>query len=200
MRNASFVTLLFLVLTAGLIALQKVNTSHATIASTGQQQIEMVGGHEAAAGRVILKYRDPNNRSARQSITQTLDVDSDRELGGTGARLMHSRSRTAAALVAELSQRDDIWYAEPDCSGSGGATPNDSFFASQQWGLRNTGQVIGGQSGTADVDISATLAWDVSTGDPNQVMAILDSGIDYNHPDLAPNVWTSAAGFSVTLG
>jgi hypothetical protein len=116
-----------------------------------------------------------------------------------GARLVHSRSRTAAAMIAELSQRDDVLYAEPDYLAYGGATPNDSFYASQQWSLHNTGQTIGGQPGTAGDDVSAQQAWDISTEAPNQVVAILDSGIDYTHPDLSPNVWSAPSAFSVTI-
>jgi len=102
--------------------------------------------------------------------------------------------------VAELSQRNDVLYAEPDYLAYGGATPNDSFYASQQWGLHNTGQTVGGQAGTAGADVSAPQAWDISTGDPTQVVAVLDSGIDYNHADLAVNAWSAATPFSVTIG
>lgn len=159
----------------------------------------MFAGQTVAAGRVIVKYRHSKDSAAQLSLAQALDADSDVAVGGTGAHLIHSRTRTTADLVAELSNRPDVLYAEPDYLAYGGAVPNDSFYAAQQWGLRNTGQTIGGQSGTAGADISAYQAWDVTTGAPNQVIAILDSGIDYNHPDLMPNVWNSSSGFSVTL-
>jgi subtilisin family serine protease len=161
--------------------------------------LESVGGHPAAANRVIVKFRDGKGRIAPATLTQNLDIDADTDLGATGARLMHSRSRTTAALIAELSQRDDVVYAEPDYLAYGGATPDDSFYANQQWGLHNTGQLISGQTGTPGADVSAEQAWEISHDSPDQVVAILDSGIDYNHPDLSPNVWTAAAPFSVTI-
>ncbi len=164
-----------------------------------QQGVELIGGYPAAANRVIVKFRDAKGGIATAAIAQSLDIDADNELGVIGARLLHSRSRTTAALLAELSQRDDVLYAEPDYLAYGGATPNDSFYAGQQWGLHNTGQTISGQPGTPGADVSAQQAWDISHESPDEVVAILDSGIDYNHPDLSPNVWTAATPFSVTI-
>ena len=200
MRKPLLLTLLTLLLVTGFLVWHRPETSHATITQPEQSKIEIVFGQEAAAGRVIVKYRDLKDPSARQSVAQSLDVDSDTEVGGAGARLLHSRSRTTTELIAELSRREDVLYVEPDYLAYGGATPNDSFFATQQWGLRNTGQTISGQAGTTGADVSAPAAWDISTGDPNHVIAIFDSGIDYNHPDLAANVWSAPNGFSVNLG
>ncbi len=62
--------------------------------------------------------------------------------------------------------------------------PGDPMF-SQLWGLNNTGQVVnGGTAGTPGSDIHATSAWDLSTGSAANVVAIVDTGIDPNHPDL----------------
>ncbi|KFE63224.1 S8 family peptidase [Hyalangium minutum] len=65
-------------------------------------------------------------------------------------------------------------------------TPDDSVFG-QQWGLNNTGQA----GGVADIDINAPEAWDLTTGSASNVIAVIDSGVDYNHPDLAANLWTN---------
>jgi len=63
-------------------------------------------------------------------------------------------------------------------------SPNDPFFI-QQWALQNMGQT----GGKIDSDIDAVEAWDIEKGNSDIVIAIIDSGIDYNHPDLADNVW-----------
>lgn len=72
--------------------------------------------------------------------------------------------------------------------------PNDPSF-NQQWALSNTGQ-NGGRAGS---DISALSAWDVTTGSQAAVVAVLDSGVDYRHPDLAQNMWTRPAGIPASV-
>ena len=66
--------------------------------------------------------------------------------------------------------------------------PADPQF-DDQWALANSGQ-RGGKKGA---DISATLAWATTTGDDVVVVAVLDSGVDYRHEDLAPNMWKRPA-------
>ncbi len=73
------------------------------------------------------------------------------------------------------------------------ATPNDPKFG-QLWGLRNTGNnEPSGGAGVAGADIDALKAWDITTGDRSVKIAVIDTGIDYNHPDLADNMWTNTA-------
>ncbi len=69
-------------------------------------------------------------------------------------------------------------------------TPNDVFFANYQWSLKNTGQT----GGTAGADIKATEAWQQAnnTGTTNAILAVLDTGVDYTHPDLQANMWVNA--------
>ncbi|MFN0053885.1 MAG: S8 family serine peptidase, partial [Planctomycetales bacterium] len=63
---------------------------------------------------------------------------------------------------------------------------NDPQFPSQ-FNLENTGQF----SGTLDADIDMASAWNLTTGSSSVVVATIDTGIDYNHADLAANVWTN---------
>ncbi len=199
MRKAAFIAILISAIANVFFAVRQAQISHAQVPQTAGFKTEMIAGQEAAAGRVLVKFRSSKLQAARQSVEQSYDVDSDVEVGGAGARLIHSRSWSTAALMAELTTRTDVEYVEPDYVAYGGAVPNDSFYASQQWGLRNTGQTISGQPGTAGADISAQAAWDITHDSLSQVVAILDSGIDYNHPDLSPNVWSASAPFSVTI-
>jgi hypothetical protein len=64
-----------------------------------------------------------------------------------------------------------------------GVFPNDEYFPNQ-WHLYNTGQ----SGGTPGADIRAPEAWEITTGDPNIVIAVLDTGVDLNHPDLIENL------------
>jgi len=77
-------------------------------------------------------------------------------------------------------------YAEPDFVVHATFTPNDPSFSSL-WGLNNTGQT----GGTGDADIDGPEAWEVTRGSSSVVVGIIDSGIDYTHPDLVANMWTN---------
>jgi subtilisin family serine protease len=87
----------------------------------------------------------------------------------------------------ELARNPNVAYAEPDYLRTTGATfPNDPSF-SQLWGLHNTGQT----GGTADADIDAPEAWDLSRGSSTVIVGVIDSGVEYTHSDLAANMWTN---------
>lgn len=77
----------------------------------------------------------------------------------------------------------------PIDDGRPSVTPNDSFF-SNLWGMRNIGQADpSGQKGVANADNSAAKAWVKQTSAANVIVAIIDTGVDYTHPDLADNMW-----------
>jgi subtilisin family serine protease len=65
--------------------------------------------------------------------------------------------------------------------------PNDTYF-SQLYGLYNYGQT----GGTPGADIKAAAAWTITTGSPSVVVALIDTGVDYSHPDLAANMWVNS--------
>ena len=99
---------------------------------------------------------------------------------------------TVAQALALYGQDPNVEEASPNVIVHAFLTPNDSSFASAQWNFHNTGQTINGTAGTVGADIAATQAWDVETGTSHDVIvAVLDSGIDYTHPDLAGNMWTN---------
>ncbi len=67
-------------------------------------------------------------------------------------------------------------------------SPNDQFYG-LQYGFKNTGQDIRGVIGTPGADISAEPAWEFITGNPDVIVAVIDGGIQFNHPDLSANIW-----------
>lgn len=97
-------------------------------------------------------------------------------------------SLSVEEAVEQMSNDPRVEYAEPDYLLSTSAMPNDSLF-SQQWSLMNNGAFGVGKPGA---DISATKAWDLTTGSNSMVVAVLDTGCDLSHPDLAPNAWVNS--------
>jgi subtilisin family serine protease len=76
-------------------------------------------------------------------------------------------------------------------------TPNDTYLSPNQWHYYNYGQTIGTSAGVAGCDSRALAAWDIEKGNPNFVTAIIDQGIDFDHPDIAANMW-SGRGWNFT--
>lgn len=89
-------------------------------------------------------------------------------------------------ILDSLNSNPYVEYAEPNYVLRADVIPNDPSFG-DQWALNNTGQ----NGGTSDADIDAPEAWDINTGDTSIVVGVIDSGIDYDHPDLADNIWTN---------
>ena len=80
--------------------------------------------------------------------------------------------------------KPEIEFAEPNLFGEhpGNYVPNDPFY-NRQYSIRNTG-ANPGVGGTAGADMRVESAWDITTGCADIVIAILDDGVDLNHPDL----------------
>ena len=90
--------------------------------------------------------------------------------------------------IMQYMSDPNVEYAEPNyIIRVSDRIPNDAYFG-KQWALLNTGQFA---NGTPGADISVPKAWDISTGNKDIIIAVIDSGIDYNHPDLVGNIWTN---------
>jgi subtilisin family serine protease len=147
-------------------------------------------GHQLAAGEVLVKFSDLASAAAISEAKQDSDIESDQAVGGQGTRLFRSRSKTAEALVRQLSGRLDVLYAEPNYIIHVDETPYDARY-SELYGLHNINN--------PGADISAPLVWDVSKGSTNTVIGAVDTGVDYNHPDLAANIWSAPTSLAFTL-
>src|SRR5262245_27632435 len=90
------------------------------------------------------------------------------------------------AALAAFRAHPGVVYAEPDYMLQIQRTPNDPQFGTL-WGLHNVGQ----DGGTSDADIDAPESWDVTTGSSATVVAVIDTGVDWTHPDLQANIWTN---------
>lgn len=137
-----------------------------------------------AEGELIVAYRRGARPEAPARISQAVG---SRKL--RGLQLLNAEH---VALPSGMSVRDavvrymqdpDVEYAEPNYVRSIRSTvPDDPLFPSQ-WALRNTA--------VAGADLMMIRAWDITRGTGGVVVAVLDTGIDYFHPDLAGNIWTN---------
>jgi subtilisin family serine protease len=133
--------------------------------------------------RILVKFRDEGSAASLfkgTSIGDSFDLV-------PGLREVHLAPGTSVdEAVLAYQGSPSVEYAMPDYTVRLSLTPNDPSFGSL-YGLHNVGQ----SGGTADADIDAPEAWDVSTGSSSMVVAVIDTGIDYNHPDLFSNIWVN---------
>jgi subtilisin family serine protease/N-acetylneuraminic acid mutarotase len=102
---------------------------------------------------------------------------------------------TVGQAIDSLYRSGAVEYAEPNglIIPQSIAPPDDLLFANQ-WGLFNNGT-----TGTAGADIKALDAWGIITGGKNAIVAVIDSGVDYSHEDLALNMWVNPGEIPLNL-
>ncbi len=162
-------------------------------------------------GEMIVKFKDDAPQAMRDFVIQTY-TKNDKELRGRGKgrKLTIKDGLELSNVLFEVKQMDSIIeFAEPNyiVTGTGfvsdtktdkaratrnrrasqaSSTPNDPQFVAQ-WALDNTGQG-GGAFGS---DIGAIPGWQKVKGDRDTVVAVIDTGVDTRHPDLARNLWSN---------
>ena len=160
-------------------------------ASSGQR-VSATQEQPLAAHRdteLLVRFRAGVSPSVKDTILATHGGRRKKYLRGESGieKLELSAGRDVKMTALQLSMESQVEFAEPNfLISKDNLTPNDPQFE-QQWALRNTGQE-GGQFGS---DIKATTAWEKTTGASRTVVAVIDSGIDFTHPDVRNNRWTN---------
>jgi thermitase len=135
-----------------------------------------------APGRVIVRFEAGTSAVERRASRVRANASLERRLLLPRTQVLEVEGSVRAA-AASLERLPQVEFAEPDYVVESAATPtNDPRFA-ELWGVRNTGQSVNGVAGTAGVDVNALPAWDSSRG-AGRVIAIVDSGVASDHPDL----------------
>ena len=139
-------------------------------------------------GELLIRFRPGVSQVVKDLIVSRQGARRKKELRGESSveTLQLPRGRESMAAL-ELVMNPQVEFAEPNfLVAKDDSTPNDPQFH-EQWSLRNSGQT-GGQQGA---DINADGAWQTTTGSAATVIAVVDSGIDFTHPDLKNNQWTN---------
>ena len=165
----------------------------------GNRRIVWLDGREVVEGEVIVRYRSQSGSIERARAEFQADSDGSEAIGRRGAHRMRSRRLSTRELLATLRANPDVEFVEPNFIIRANAVANDPSMSSL-WGLVNTGQTVDGIAGVPGADINAAPAWDITTGSRANVVAVIDTGIDFNHPDLAANMFSAPRAFSVTVG
>ena len=110
----------------------------------------------------------------------------------------HYESETDVMTAIQiLSSHPAVEFAEPNYLRERLGIPNDPLFP-YQWALHNTGQETNGVQGPADIDIDWPEATDLFTGTTDIVVAVIDSGVAMDHPELSPRLWFNTSEVDCT--
>ncbi len=137
-----------------------------------------------APHRALVRFRPETTLGARRLALQDLGIALRREYRLPGLALVEDSTRDAAQLIERMSSLPQVLYAEPDYEVEAVALPDDPNFP-EQYGLHSLEGPIPGHG------VGADRAWDWAVGDTSILIGVIDTGLDYDHPDLAPNVWTN---------
>ena len=141
------------------------------------------------ADQIIVKAAEgiPENNLRQHLLSEGMSITCAVTNGMFTVRLAKNDLESIPEALRFFSKHPELAeFVEPDGVGFGGGTPNDPRFA-EQWGLDNIGQ----SSGVIDADVDGLEFWDVVGGAPGVVVAVLDSGLNYTHPDLQNIGWVN---------
>lgn len=157
--------------------------------SPGGTTIQVENTLPYVPGEILVKYRSSATATAKTDSQTAHGLTAKKEITGIGTTLFKlPQGLDVETAVNQLKDDPRVEYAEPNYYARPTAMPNDPAF-SQQWGLNNVGQTVFGVAGSPGADINAPKAWDLSIGNGNIIVAVIDTGVDIFHPDIRPNLW-----------
>jgi len=150
-------------------------------------------------GEILVKYKNnkinlntSSGRTAALNFIRAKSLEKKEDLRKINISILRIKdSKTVEEKVAELKNDPNIEYVEPNYKRYPADINTDDTNRALLWGLDNTGQPVNGVSGTLDADIDAPEAWAISeaTTSASAIVAVIDSGVAYNHLDLVTNMW-----------
>lgn len=160
-------------------------------------------------GEILVKYKNTKinlntspGRTAALNFINSKSLEKKEDLGANNIQVLKIKdAKTVEQKIAELKNDPNVEYTQPNYQYYPLAISSNDTYKTNLWGLDNTGQTINGTSisggvvtGTPNSDINAPEAWTISEATTSApiIVAIIDSGIAYNHPDLINNMWNGS--------
>jgi subtilisin family serine protease len=151
-------------------------------------------------GELLVKFKSGVSAKSAMRVHSAMGATVEKRFSVVSnlERVKLASGVTVKDAIVAYMQDPNVEYAEPNyIRYPSNTVPNDPYFNPQQWALQNTGTFA---AGTAGADIKMPQAWDVTQGSRSIVVAVIDSGVDVNHPDLVNNIWRNPGETSCTDG
>ena len=143
---------------------------------------------EFVEGELLVKYKPTLRAEDIESSIAKIKGEKIKKIKELNVfRIKLPKDLKVKDALTTLTVDPNIEFVEPNYIYQLDVIPNDPRF-NELWGLNNTGQT----GGTSDADIDAPEAWGLEQGDPGVIVAVTDTGVDYNHEDLRANMWTNS--------
>jgi subtilisin family serine protease len=141
---------------------------------------------------VLVRFDSSTDSGDRAAVRADEGAKLEEKLPVPGLqRVKIDQQDTVPEAIQSFERQPGVAYAEPNYLRElRSKTPNDPRFG-DLWGQNNTGQSVNNVSGTSDADMDLPEAWDRTTGSSSGTVAVIDSGVAYDNPDLSPNMWTN---------
>ena len=161
-----------------------------------QEKIEYV------PGEIIVKYRKnkinletSSGRAAALNFVKGKSLEKKEDLRKNNISVLRIKdAKTVEQKISELKNDPNVEYAQPNFQYYPLSINANDTYKANLWGLDNTGQTVNTVAGTNDADIDAPEAWAINEGtNASIIVAVIDSGVAYNHPDLVANMWDGTA-------
>lgn len=148
----------------------------------------------AVPGEIIVGFEEGVSQAERDDALGDVGALEEEEIEKIDAELVKVDPDEVDEAIKELEADPRVEYAEPNFllfADDHPGPPNDPSFH-ELWGLHNFGQTVNGATGVPDADIDALEAWGLTTGSASVVVGVIDTGVDFGHPDLGGSMETSA--------
>ena len=147
-----------------------------------------------APDEIIIKFKsgkiDLNNSHQLSSFSNGNKLTSQETLKFANAVVFKIKNETVLEAITRLKDDPNIESIQPNFRYRNLAIETNDPYKDYLWGLDNTGQTINTVSGLPDADIDAPEAWSINEGtNLDVIVAVIDMGVGYNHPDLANHMW-----------
>jgi subtilisin family serine protease len=158
-----------------------------------------VSGARYAPDEVLVQFKTGVSAAARSQTVRAYGAQSFQTVGGRNSLVVATLTpdQTVESAVAAYANDPNVAYAQPNYIYHASAVPNDPQYG-QLWAAKNNAQIVTSgtylpKQGIAGKDMNLEAAWNINTDCSSVVIAVVDSGINYNSTDLINNMWTGNA-------